>query len=191
MLLGFLRVIKLVLNKILIYWNLLIFSYLYYFIGISSAYLYLERVSKLSIIPILKRYGASIGENCDIETGITFHSCSNFNKLTIGRNCHIGKKCFFDLKGSISIEDNVVISMKTKFITHQDLSKSVLCKIYPKKKAGIVVGEQSYVGADSTILMGVVIGVESIIGANSLVNKRVAKNTIVAGVPAKAVKNRV
>lgn len=47
-----------------------------------------------------------------------------------------------------------------------------------------------WVGAKATILCGVVVEIGSIIGAGAVVTRRVKKNTIVAGVPAKIIKER-
>jgi acetyltransferase-like isoleucine patch superfamily enzyme len=182
-----LRIVNLLLAPIAILWNSLVFSCLYLLIGNSSAFLYLERVSKRSVVHILRLFGASIGKKCSIQTGLVFHNCSNFKNLTIGDNCHIGKQCFFDLRGCITIKNNVVVSMQTTFLTHQDFYVSSLNKKFPSKKGDIIINSHSYIGARSTILMGVTVGEKSIIGANSLVNKNVVEKTMVGGVPAKII----
>ena len=103
-------------------------------LGFDVANQFLQRVDKISMQLILKNNGAKIGENCDIETGLTFHNCKSYSNLIIGNNCHIGKNCFFDLRETIIISDNVVISMQCTFITHIDMSKSELSRIYPQKQ---------------------------------------------------------
>jgi acetyltransferase-like isoleucine patch superfamily enzyme len=183
-----LRISNLLFAPIPIFWNSVVFSCLYFFIGSGSAFLYFERVSKRSVTPILRLFGASIGKKCSIQTGLTFHNCSNFKNLTIGDNCHIGKKCFFDLRDRITIKDNVVISMQTTFITHQDFYVSSLNKKFPSKRGGIFINSHSYIGARSTILMDIIVGEKSVIGANSLVNRNVEANTMVGGVPAKIIR---
>lgn len=52
---------------------------------------------------------------------------------------------------------------------------------------GIEVLENCWLGAQSTILDGIQIGPNSIVGAAALVNRDVSPDTIVAGVPAKAI----
>jgi len=52
---------------------------------------------------------------------------------------------------------------------------------------GVEVGELSWVGAGSTVLEGVKIGKNCMIGAGAVVNKNVSDNSIVVGVPAKAI----
>ena len=90
----------------LAYINLLKFYLLKYIINFETANLYIQRVDKQSLQLILKKNGAKIGSNCDIETGQIFHNCKNFSNLKIGNNCHIGKNCFIDLRGEIIIENN-------------------------------------------------------------------------------------
>jgi len=156
--------------------------------GFQNAVLYLSKVDKNAVIPLLKFNRASIGKNCDIETGIIIHNCTNFNKLSIGNNCHIGKDCFFDLRDIITIEDNCVISMRSIFITHLDMNKTDLIKYYPSQQKQIIVKKNSYLGANSTILMGIVLEENCFVAANALVNKNVKSYTMVGGIPAKLIK---
>jgi len=168
---------------------IIIFFFRYIFLGWNNANDYLSRLSKPYIIPILKLYGAKIGKNCDIESGIRFHNCRNYKNLSVGNNCHIGKDCFFDLRDCIILGSNVVVSMRCSFITHIDLTQSILSKNYPAKREGITLCSDVYIGANSTVLLGVTIGKQSFVGANSLVIKDVDNNILVTGIPAKKIKS--
>jgi len=161
-----------------------------FFLGFDNANNMLQRLSKPCIIPILKRYGASIGEDCDIATGLIFHNCvtNDYSHLSVGNNCHIGKQCFFDLWGKVNIEDNVVISMKTTIITHQDMGLSNLKILYPGTIADVNIKNNCYIGVNSTLLKGITINSSSIIAACSLVIDNVPAFTIVGGIPAKELK---
>lgn len=55
---------------------------------------------------------------------------------------------------------------------------------------GIIIEDNVWIGANSTILDGVIIGTGAIIGANSLVSKNVPQYSIVTGNPAKVIKIR-
>jgi len=166
----------------------ILFSYRNFLFGFDYAAKKLITVNKQSIIPLLRKFGAKIGKNCDIETPLIFHNCANFNNLSIDDNCHIGKNCFFDLREKIMIEDNVVISMQTTILTHQDLTKSNLSKLYPSKSKAVLIKNNSYIGANSVILMGVILNEGSFVAAGSVVIKDVLTNTMVGGVPAKLIK---
>ena len=168
--------------------NIIVFYLRRKIFGFDNANLMLRRVDKNSIKDILIRNGAEIGDDCDIETGITFHNCTDYKNLKIGGNCHIGKNCLFDLRGKIIIEDNVVISMQSTFITHLDLNKSELKKYYPAKIGNLIIKKNAYVGANSIILMGVTLNEGSFVAAGSVVTKDVEAFTMVGGVPAKIIK---
>ena len=56
---------------------------------------------------------------------------------------------------------------------------------------GIIIQDDVWVGANSTILDGVTIGKGSIIGANTLVSKSIPNNSIVVGNPARIIKYRI
>lgn len=56
--------------------------------------------------------------------------------------------------------------------------------------ADIVIGEHAWIGAAAIILPGVTIGEHAIIAAGAVVNRNVPPHTIVAGVPAHAVRQR-
>lgn len=170
------------------YYNLFRFQLRKIFIGFDYANLLLQSVDKYSVQLILKKNGAVIGKNCDIETGITFHNCINYKNLIIGNNCHIGKNCFFDLRDKIEIGNNVVISMHCCFITHIDMSKSDLNEVYPPRQAPITIKDNVYLGVRSTILMGIVLNENCFIAANTLVIHNVEPNTMVGGVPANFIK---
>ena len=152
------------------------------------ASLFLQRVDKISLQLILKRNGASIGKDCDIETGLILHNCKDYSNLIIGNNCHIGKNCFFDLRDELKIGNNVVVSMKCSFITHIDMAKTELRSNYPSSSAKILIEHDSYIGANCTILMNMIIGNHSFIAAGSLVNRHVNPYTLVGGVPAVLIK---
>jgi len=156
--------------------------------GFDQANAFLRRVGKKSIIPLLRQNGAVIGNNCDIEVPLIFHNCRDFKNLQVGNNVHIGKNCFFDLKDKIFIEDNVVISMQTTFITHTDMSKSGLTEKYPPTQKPISVKNNAYIGANAIILMGVTLGDFSMAAAGAVVTTDVQPRTIVGGVPAKIIK---
>lgn len=54
----------------------------------------------------------------------------------------------------------------------------------------VIIGNNVWIGAKATILLGITIGDNAIIGANSLVNKDVPEGAIVGGVPAKVIRMR-
>jgi len=144
---------------------------------------------KKYIIPVLKRFGADISNDCDIEGGIWIHNANtDFSKLCIKKNVHIGKDVFFDLADRIYIAENSTISMRAVIITHMDVGKSKLSKIYQTIKKPVIIGADTYIGADAIILPGVRVGIGSLIAAGSVVNRNVLPNCVVGGIPSKKIK---
>lgn len=179
------------LNKFLIKKNVFEFILRRKILGFENANIHLRRVDKNSIIPILIANGAGIGNDTDIDTPLLFHNCLDYRNLEVGNNCHIGKNCFFDLREKVTIEDNVVISMQTTILTHQDLTKSSLSVLYPAKSNAVIIKNNSYIGANSVILMGLTLNEGSFVAAGSVVTKDVPPYTMVGGVPAKEIKKIV
>ena len=171
------------------YYNLILFWFKKILLGFDIANQFIQRVDKMSIQLLLKKNGAIIGVNCDIETGQVFHNCQDYSNLIIGDNCHIGKNCFFDLKSKIIISNNVTISMNVSIITHIDVGKSSLARIFPASDEATILEDDVYIGANSIILMGIGIGKSSFIGAGSNVTKTIPGNTLAYGNPAKNIKN--
>jgi acetyltransferase-like isoleucine patch superfamily enzyme len=157
-------------------------------LGFKNANNLMRIMDKRAVIPILRHNKATIGEGNDLESPLTFHNCQDYQNLYIGHNCHIGKKTFLDLRDKIILEDNVTVSMRTTFITHLDLFKSGLKNKYQSQAAPIRIGRNCYIGASATILMGVELGENCIVAAGSLVKDSFPPNTMIAGVPGKALK---
>ena len=59
----------------------------------------------------------------------------------------------------------------------------------PSEKHDITIHKGAWIGSGAIILGGVTIGENAVVGAGSVVTKNVGKNTVVAGNPAKLIKN--
>ena len=71
-------------------------------------------------------------------------------------------------------------------MAHDDAAEQI-CGF--RKVGRVVIGNNVFVGAGTTILPGVTIGDNSIIGAGSIVNKPIPENCVAVGVPARVVKS--
>jgi maltose O-acetyltransferase len=107
--------------------------------------------------------------------------------LVIGRNSTINSNCRLDTRGTISIGDNVSISSDVIILTaDHDLDAPDFCG----RNRAVVINDYAWIGTRAMILPGVTIGKGAIVAACALVSKDVAEYDVVAGVPAKVVKNR-
>ena len=152
--------------------------------GFETANQMVSRLDKITLVKVLKKYGATIGDDCDIECGLTFHNCIDYKGLKVGANVHIGKNCFFDLADEVRIESNVVVSMNTSFITHINMKKSELGRIFKPETEKLIIRKNTYIGANCCLLMGVELGENCFVAAGSVITKSFNGNSFIAGVPA-------
>ncbi len=128
------------------------------------------------------------GSSIDLSTTILPPFYINLGIFTrIGKNVFINHACSFLDIGGITIEDEVLIGPKVNLITESHPlnpagRKSLLVK-------PIVIKRNAWIGAGATILPGVTVGENSVVAAGAVVNKDVPANTVVAGVPAKVIRN--
>ena len=106
--------------------------------------------------------------------------------LKIGKRVFINAGCQFQDQGGIEIGDDVLVGPQTIIATlNHDPD--------PEKRGGMIpklvrIFDKVWLGARVTICPGVTIGEGAIVGAGSVVTKDVPPRTVVAGVPAKAIK---
>lgn len=104
--------------------------------------------------------------------------------LTVGKNFKCLEGTIID-PGHVSlitIGDNVTLAPNVHILAHDASTRRALGYTMLGK---VDIGNDVFVGANSTILPGVSIGDNSIIGANSLVSRDVPANCVYAGNPAK------
>ena len=106
--------------------------------------------------------------------------------ITLGKRVFINSGCCFQDQGGIEIGDDVLIGQQVVIATlNHDLSPEKRGNMMPKP---VKIGNKVWIGAHATILAGVTIGDNSVVAAGAVVTKNVPPNTVVAGVPAKVIK---
>ena len=110
---------------------------------------------------------------------------------------HVGKNFFFQPRvipsdpKLISFGDNVIVASNVSFINH-DVINILLNNIpdmpyFNYYNDCIEIGNNVFIGSNTTILPNVKVGNNVIIAAGSVVTKDIPDNTVVAGVPAKKI----
>ena len=127
--------------------------------------------------------GSEIDETLRIFT--PFH-INYGKKTTFGRDCFVNFGCTFLALGGITIEDDVFIGphcvLATEYHPENPATRhSLLTK-------PIVIKRNAWLGANVTVLAGVTIGENAIVAAGSVVTKDVPDNMVVAGSPARVVR---
>lgn len=97
----------------------------------------------------------------------------------------INENCFLLAKNKIEIGKNSTLAYGVIILTSSNPNGpyNILCKYYPKISASVVIGDDVWICANSTILPEVKIGNYSIVAAGSAVNKDVPSGVLVAGNP--------
>ena len=112
--------------------------------------------------------------------------------VNIGKGVYIGHEVIFDriFTDQIYIGDNSSIGDRAVISAHANIpSNSPLKKIYPRTIMKTVIGQGVWIMPNVTIAPGVNIGDQAVIATGSVVTKDVPGKTLVAGVPAKVVKD--
>jgi len=153
----------------------------------------------------LKNIAADVklGKNVKIYDFTNLYGCEVDDDTKIGtfveiqKNARIGKNCKISshtlICEGVTIEDNVFVGHNVSFINDKypratnesgELQTAADWKVVPS-----LVKKGASIGTSSTVLCGVTIGENAVVGAGSVVTKDVPANTIVAGVPAKILRD--
>jgi acetyltransferase-like isoleucine patch superfamily enzyme len=130
-------------------------------------------------------YGCTIGDNCRIGTFVEIQK-----NAVLGNSIKVSSHTF--ICEGVTIEDEVFIGHNVSFINDK----------YPRatNSNGTLQAEEDWqlipttvkrgatIGTGSTILCGVVIGENAMVGAGSVVVRDVPPNTVVAGHPARVIR---
>lgn len=142
---------------------------------------------------LMRLAGAKVGRDTvvfDVKFANLYHY--GFSRLMIGNRCFLGDEVMLDVRGGITLGDDVTISNRTTIVTHINVGYEdhPLRKIYPTKESSVTIRRGVYIGTGAIILPGVTLGELSVVGAGAVVTKDVKIKTVVVGVPACMVKKR-
>jgi UDP-2-acetamido-3-amino-2,3-dideoxy-glucuronate N-acetyltransferase len=136
----------------------------------------------VKIFAFVNLYGCEIGDNTKIGTFVEIQK-----NAVIGRNCKISSHTF--VCEGVVIEDDVFVGHNVTFIN--DLyprATTVTGDLQTEEDWQVIktfVRKGASIGSSATILAGVTIGECAIVGAGAIVTKDVPPHSIVAGNPAK------
>lgn len=139
-----------------------------------------NRHNKTSIDSVFDIQNVEIGNGTYGKIRAITYNCEN-SSLKIGNYCSIGFDVVFILGGEHDYKN-----ISTFPFLQVELNESV----ETISKGPVVVGDDVWIGARSTILSGVNIGQGAIVGAGSVVTKDIPPYAIVAGNPARVIKYR-
>jgi len=123
------------------------------------------------------------GRNFICESGVSFNYG---HQITVGSDVFFNRGVFIDSKGGVTIGDGVCLTEDVRIFTHGH-SESVH---HERSYAPVVIESYAKIYTGVTILPGVTIGEGAIAAAGSMVAKDVAPYSVVAGTPAKVIRDR-
>lgn len=129
--------------------------------------------------------------NFKIEKGSHVFMGCHFDcsgNLIIGKNSVINANCRFDVRGTIKIGENVSISSDVIILTADHDMDTINMQGRDRK---VILEDYVWVGTRAMIMPGVTIGRGAVVAAGAVVTKNVEAFKVVAGVPAKVIKERV
>lgn len=154
---------------------------------------------------------ASCGDGCVFEEGVlVFHpehvwigdgvyvghgailKGYHAGELRIGDGTWIGPQCFLHAAGDLGIGRNVGVGPGVKIITsaHAEAGRDVPILHAPLRFAPVSVDDDADLGVGAIVLPGVTIGRGAQVGAGAVVTRDVPPYAVVAGNPARVLRER-
>lgn len=139
--------------------------------------------------------GASIGANTNIYVTNENNNSEKLSELIIGEQTYIGEMNNIRVAGAIiSIGRKCLISQHVSIIgSNHSIEKDeyILDQPWDSSKLRVTIGDDVWIGCGAIILPGVTIGNGAVIAAGAVVSKDVISYSIVAGIPAKQISERI
>lgn len=141
-------------------------------------------------VVLLRLIGFSVGGGTVMWDLPRFSGSGNFQRLLfIGDECRLNIGCHIDLNASVTIGDRVGFGHQVMLLTTtHEIGGPRRRSSHPLPRP-ITIGEGCWLGARCMVMPGVTIGAGSVVAAGAVVTKDVPPNTLVAGVPARAIRH--
>jgi maltose O-acetyltransferase len=126
-----------------------------------------------------------------IGRGTSIHWRTRFyapHGVTVGEHSVVGNDVFLDGRFGLTIGDNVNVGGETAIFTAEHDPND---PDFAMVGAPVIIEDYAYIGSRSTILPGVRVGRGAVVAAGAVVTRDVSEYTIVGGVPAHKIGERL
>jgi acetyltransferase-like isoleucine patch superfamily enzyme len=134
-----------------------------------------------------------LGENVSIHGFVNLYGCSIGDNSRVGKNVKVSSHTF--ICEGVTIEDDVFVGHNVSFINdkypHATNPSGVPQSEADWQVVKTRVKRGASIGTSATILCGITIGENAVIGAGSVVTHDVPDNAVVAGNPARLMRQAV
>ncbi|MBC8104251.1 MAG: acyltransferase [Cytophagales bacterium] len=138
---------------------------------------------------IYRILGIAVGRGTLIFGPLILGPQSSPRSLRIGARCFINSLVYIDAAGPVTIGDGVSIGHHVVIITSDHAIGPSAFRAGELCLRPVTIGNGSWIAAGAMILPGVTIGAGAIVAAGAVVTRDVAPDTLVGGVPARAIRD--
>ena len=135
---------------------------------------------------LLKPAFKKCGRNLQVSTGAIINWSSN---IEVGDDVFIANYCWIQGVGGVELRDKAMLGPFTVIASNNHTrDPRGYFRFGPPKRGKIILCEGCWTGAHAVVTAGVTIGEGAAVAANGVATKDVPKFSVVAGVPAKVIK---
>jgi acetyltransferase-like isoleucine patch superfamily enzyme len=135
--------------------------------------------------------GIEFGEHAGVHLGcyLWFYGPGQLRRdgVRIGAYSRINRDCCLDVRGPLTIGDNVSVSPEVMILTASHRFDDPEFRVETR---AVVIEDHVWIGSRAVILPGVTLGRGSVVAAGAVVSRDVPPLAVVAGVPATVVSSR-
>jgi maltose O-acetyltransferase len=139
-------------------------------------------------VALLRLGGLRIGKGTVMAGTPTVTGARPHRLLTIGRKCWLNIGCVLDVHAEVTIGDCVQFGQQVMVLTNTHELGSQHARWGRLDAQPVRIGSGAWLGARVTVLPGVNIGEGAVVAAGAVVTRDVPPNTLVAGVPARVLR---